>query len=73
MNMEKYRMQRRALGPAYTESYMRDIENTLDTAITKDIEVMRERAGQSVDLDIFFNMFASGELFYLFCDRMLQC
>ncbi|PVH87163.1 cytochrome P450 [Cadophora sp. DSE1049] len=59
MNMEKYRTQRRALGPAYTESYMRDIESNLDAAITKNIGIMRERARQTVDLDMFLNMFAS--------------
>ncbi|KAH7403319.1 benzoate 4-monooxygenase cytochrome P450 [Cadophora sp. MPI-SDFR-AT-0126] len=59
MNMEKYRAQRRALGPAYTESFMRDIESNLDAAITKNIGIMHQRGGQSVDLDIFLNMFAS--------------
>ncbi|KAH7319357.1 benzoate 4-monooxygenase cytochrome P450 [Rhexocercosporidium sp. MPI-PUGE-AT-0058] len=58
-NMEKYRAQRRAVGPAYSENYMRDIEKNLDSIIAKNIGIMRQRAGQSVDLDIFFNMFAS--------------
>ncbi|KAH6711399.1 benzoate 4-monooxygenase cytochrome P450 [Leptodontidium sp. MPI-SDFR-AT-0119] len=58
-NMEKYRAQRRGIGPAYTESYMRDIESNIDAIVAKNIGIMHQRAGQSVDLDIFFNMFAS--------------
>lgn len=61
-DIEKYRIQRRAVGPAYTEKSMYDVEDKIDTAIKKDIKIMHERAGQSVDLDIFFNMFASGLL-----------
>ncbi|KAG4442450.1 hypothetical protein IFR05_002052 [Cadophora sp. M221] len=58
-NMEKYRAQRRAIGPAYTESYMREIESNLDAIVAKNIWIMHQRARQSVDLDFFFNMFAS--------------
>lgn len=61
-DIEKYRVQRRAVGPAYTEKSMYDVEDKIDTAIKKDINIMHKRAGQSVDLDIFFNMFASGLL-----------
>jgi hypothetical protein len=59
--MEKYRVQRRLIGPAYTADAMKDLEPNLDTILIKNIKLMRARAGQSVDVDIFFNMFASGE------------
>ncbi|KAE8451021.1 hypothetical protein EG329_004693 [Mollisiaceae sp. DMI_Dod_QoI] len=58
-NMEKYRTQRRAVGPAYAEAAMKDLEPQIDAILEKNVNNMRERAGQSVDLDLFFNMFAS--------------
>ncbi len=58
--MEKYRTQRRAVGPAYAEAAMKDLEPQIDAILEKNVNNMRERAGQSVDLDLFFNMFASG-------------
>jgi hypothetical protein len=42
---------------------MKDLEDSLDEILEKDIQTMRERVGQSVDVDIFFNMFASGQYF----------
>ena len=68
--MEKYRVQRRLTGPAYTADSMKDLEPNLDKILSKDIRIMRDRAGQSIDVDIFFNMFASGK-FRLYI--MLQC
>ncbi|KAF4633223.1 hypothetical protein G7Y89_g4902 [Cudoniella acicularis] len=58
VNMEKYRMQRRAIEPAYTADAVKDYEENLDEILTKDIRIMHERAGRSVDLDMFLNMFA---------------
>jgi hypothetical protein len=37
------------------------MKKNLDGILLKDIEIMRQRAGQSVDLDMFRNMFASGQ------------
>ena len=59
--MKKYRIQRRATGPAYTENAMKDFEADIDTALKKDIDIIHKRAGESVDLDILFNFFASGQ------------
>lgn len=59
-NMEKYRIQRRLMGPAYTADFMKDVEDKIDDVLIKDITFMHERAGQEVDLDLFFNRFASG-------------
>ena len=61
LNMEKYRVQRRVTGPAYTENSMRDLEGTLNTILEKNIDIMRGREGQSANVDIFFNFFALGE------------
>lgn len=60
--MEKYRVQRRALGPAYAEAFMKYLEPKMDEILSKNIRLMRERSGQVVDLDIFFNYFASGKI-----------
>jgi hypothetical protein len=62
--MEKYRIQRRATGPAYTENAMKDFEPNIDRALRRGIDTMHKRAGESVDLDIFFNFFASGKFVY---------
>ena len=60
-NMEKYRIQRRATGPAYTADSMKDLEDNLDKILEKNIKFMRSRPNQPVDVDIFFNYFASGK------------
>ena len=60
--MEKYRVQRRVTGPAYTENSMKDVEGTMNTILEKNINIMREREGQSTNVDIFFNFFALGKL-----------
>jgi hypothetical protein len=64
-NVEKYRTQRRAVGPAYSEAAMKDLEPLIDAILEKDIGIMRERSGQPVDLDLFFNMIGSGKCFFL--------
>ncbi|KAH8748691.1 cytochrome P450 [Hyaloscypha sp. PMI_1271] len=57
--MEKYRIQRRVVGPAYTADAMKDLEPNLDQILKKDIGIMKERAGQVVDLDLFLNLLTS--------------
>jgi len=59
-NMEKYRIQRRLVGPAYTAAYMKELEGSLDEVLEKNINIMHKRAGQSVDIDHYFNLFTSG-------------
>ena len=61
MNMEKYRIQRRATGPAYTENFMKDVKRNLDIILEKNINIMKQREGQGTNVDIFFNFFALGE------------
>jgi hypothetical protein len=58
--MEKYRLQRRLVGPAYTADSMKDLEENMDQILANNVETMRKRAGQIVDVDLFFNKFASG-------------
>ena len=60
MNMEKYRIQRRLTGQAYTEKAMKDVEGNLNAILEKDINIMRGRSGQSTNVDVFFNLFAMG-------------
>ncbi|KUJ24373.1 cytochrome P450 [Mollisia scopiformis] len=43
-NVEKYRTQRRAVGPAYSEASMKDLEPQIDEVLEKDISIMRQRA-----------------------------
>jgi hypothetical protein len=62
-NMEKYRIQRRAVGPAYTAEAMKDYEANIDSILLKDIDIMHQRAGKSADMDLFLNCFASGKHF----------
>jgi len=59
--MEKYRLQRRLVGPAYSVDSIKDLEPNLDKILEKNIDIMRERSGQPMDIDIFFNYFTSGE------------
>ncbi|KAH6669246.1 benzoate 4-monooxygenase cytochrome P450 [Halenospora varia] len=58
-NMEKYRMQRRAIGPAYTADAVKDYEENLNEILKKDIQIMHDRAGQTTDLDLFLNTLTS--------------
>jgi hypothetical protein len=43
---------------------MKGFEPNVDTALKKGIDTMHKRAGESVDLDIFFNFFASGKFIH---------
>jgi hypothetical protein len=47
MNMEKYRIQRRVTGQAYTENAMKDVEVNMNSILEKNIGIMRGREGQS--------------------------
>lgn len=50
--MEKYRIQRRAVGPAYSAEAMKDLEPSIDFIMEKNIEIMRKRAGKPIDIDL---------------------
>jgi hypothetical protein len=60
LNMEKYRLQRRLVGGAYTPGFIRELEGNLDDILEKNVAIMSQRAGMSVDIDTFFDFFASG-------------
>lgn len=52
---------------------MKDLEPQLDAILEKNIGIMKERAGQSVDLDLFFNMLSSGTYFLQSLGSALTC
>lgn len=58
--MEKYRLQRRLLGPVYSAGQMKHYEAAIDKAIMDDTARMREVAGRDVDVDLWSNYFALG-------------
>ncbi|KAH7396370.1 cytochrome P450 [Pyrenochaeta sp. MPI-SDFR-AT-0127] len=59
LNMEKYRFQRRLIGAAYTASFMKELESGLDDILEKNLMIMSQRAGMTVNIDTFFAYFAS--------------
>lgn len=56
---------------------MKDLEPQIDAILEKDIGIMHKRAGQPVDLDLFFNMISSGEHIFVhvgsLVDKVLDC
>lgn len=58
--MDKYRLQRRLVGPAYTDNFMRQIEGNLDNILERNIAIMIQRAGRIEDIDHVANFLASG-------------
>jgi len=60
-NLNKYRLQRKLIGPAYTSTVMKQIESEIDGIILAQIKVMKERANRAVDIELLFTKFISGE------------
>jgi hypothetical protein len=60
LNMEKYRIQRRLIGGAYSASFMKEVEGNLDKILGRNIKAMTQRTGLGVNIDTFFDYFASG-------------
>ena len=58
--MEKYRFQRRLIGGAYTPGFVKEVEGNLDKILEKNVKIMARRAGMSVNVDTYFDWFASG-------------
>jgi hypothetical protein len=56
-NMEKYRIQRRAVEPAHSAEAMKDLEPDIDFIMKNNIAITKKRAGEPTDIDIFCNMF----------------
>jgi hypothetical protein len=59
-NLEKYRLQRRLVGPIYTTSSVKDYETALDSAVKEDVATMHEIAGNPENVDLWFNYLALG-------------
>jgi len=59
-NLDKYRLHRRLLGPAYTPAAMSQMESNMDEIILAQIDIMKQRAGIIVDFELFFSKFISG-------------
>jgi hypothetical protein len=59
--MQKYRTQRRVIGPAYTEKAMKNYESDLNVILEEITNtIMLDRQNQSTDVDEFTNLFALG-------------
>jgi hypothetical protein len=58
--MEKYRLQRKLIAGAYSPAFIRKVEGNLDNILGKNVDVMAQRTGTSVNVDTFFELFASG-------------
>jgi hypothetical protein len=68
--MEKYRLQRRLVGLTYSSSQIKDYEAALDKCVKDDVAIMREIAGKSESVDLWFNYFALGRYhfwYYSYC------
>lgn len=61
LDMEKYKLQRRIIGSAYSASFMQEVEPNLDRIMETNIKSMIDREGLSVNIDTFFNYWSSGE------------
>ena len=59
--MEKYRVQRRFIGPIYSAASMKDHEGALDEIIKHNMSIMKDRAGMPFSVDIWMNMLALGK------------
>ncbi|TAQ84790.1 hypothetical protein B7494_g6894 [Chlorociboria aeruginascens] len=55
--MEKYRFQRRLLGPIYSATSMKDFEPLVNDVLTKNVNKMRQLQGKIVDIDTWCIMF----------------
>ncbi len=55
LNMDKYRLQRRLIGRAYTANFMQEIEGNLDKILAKNIDIMTQRACHIEDVDYIAN------------------
>ncbi|KAH8810802.1 benzoate 4-monooxygenase cytochrome P450 [Xylogone sp. PMI_703] len=58
-DMDKYRLQRRLVGPIYSQSSMKDHEPQLDAVLSGIIEKMHQLSGKSFDIDTWCNMIAA--------------
>ena len=60
-NLEKYWIQRRLTGPAYSPDFMRELDDKLEKILEMNVNIMHQRVEQSVDIDHYFNYLASGK------------
>lgn len=59
-DLNKYRLQRRLIGPAYTAGAIKQMETSMDDLIKSQIGIMTERAGMVVDIESLFHKFITG-------------
>lgn len=53
MDMDKYRLQRRLIGPMYSVSAMKDHESAIRRIVSENVAIMHSKAGESVDIDVW--------------------
>lgn len=70
--MDKYRIQRRLIGPVYAVSSIKDVEPALDSILTEIVASMDRWAGKTVDLDTWSHMLAIGENLWGLHDLVAQ-
>jgi hypothetical protein len=62
LDMHKYRLQRRQIGPIYAASSIAELDGPLDKILIKIMTSMRQAAGTAVDLDIWCHMLGLGNI-----------
>ncbi len=60
MDMDKYHLQRRLIGPTYSAQQVKEYEGLLDKAVQGNVSIMREIEGSPKNVDIWFNLFVGG-------------
>jgi len=59
--MEKYRLQRRIVGPAYSPNSVKDLEPLLDAQLSKHMTIMHEKSNKTVDINLWCSKISLGE------------
>jgi hypothetical protein len=60
-NINKYRVQRRLIGPIYSANSMKDFEDLVHTILKKDIQKMHEMPKKVSDIDMLCSKLSLGE------------
>jgi len=59
--MEKYRLQRRIVGLAYSPNSVKDLELILDAQLTKHMRIMHENPNKCADINLWSSKISLGE------------
>lgn len=62
LDINKYRLQRRQIGPIYSASSIAELDRPIDETLIKIMASMRQEAGSVVNLDIWCHMFGLGNI-----------